>query len=86
MAQEKQNTEGTIKQRVFFQGTNFVKAAKLHRNNISKRKSHEPSRFDQSTRKKVLSSIGYTVARNFHFVFPKNLFREKCKTGKFCSF
>ena len=38
MAQEKQNAEGTIKKCVFFNGANFIKAAKFHKNNIFKRK------------------------------------------------
>ena len=63
MAQEKQNTEGTIKKRVFFNGTNFVKTDKFHRNNIFKRKRKDITRFDQTTRKKVLSPIGYTAQR-----------------------
>ena len=37
MAQEKQNAEGTIKKCVFFNGANFLKAAKFYKNNIFKR-------------------------------------------------
>ena len=38
LAQEKQSTDGTIKKCVLFNGANFVKAVKFHRNNIFKRK------------------------------------------------
>ena len=39
MTQEKQNIEATIKTRSFFNGANFLKTPKLHRNNIFKRKN-----------------------------------------------
>ena len=53
MAQEKQITEDTLKNRVFFNGANFVKAVKFHRNNNFKRKKNQSTpRFNQSTCKK----------------------------------
>ena len=38
MVQKKQNTEGTIRKRVFLNGANFVKVTKFYKNNIFKRK------------------------------------------------
>ena len=41
MAQEEQSTDGTIKKCVFFNGANFVKIVKFHRNNIFKGKKKD---------------------------------------------
>ena len=73
----------------FLDSANFLKAAKSHRKNIFKRKNDTPS-FDQSTRKKVLSSIDCTPTgekkRELH-CFSKKLISRKTQTkGKFCSF
>ena len=71
MAQEKQYAEGTIKKCVFFNGANFVKAAKFHKNNSFKRKKNDTPKFDHSTCIKVLNPIGCTAEkkREKNFVF-----------------
>ena len=69
MAQEQQNTERMM---LFFNGANFVKAAKFRRNNIFQRKKKDTSRFDQNTRKAVLSPVGCTAAERrgkLYFLF-----------------
>ena len=86
--QEKQNTEKTVKNPFFSDGTNFLKAAKFYRNDISKKKKTTP-RFDWSTCKKNFSPIGPAVSKkkgeNFFFLL-KNWFWEKPKIKKKISF
>jgi hypothetical protein len=59
--QEKQNTEGTTKKRVFFNGFNFLKTTEFRRSNIFTKGKKRASHFDQNTHKKILSSIGRTM-------------------------
>ena len=83
--QEKQNTEDTVKNPSFFDGTNFLRPAKFYRNDISKQKKKHAPRFGWSTRKKNFSPIGPAVSEkkgeNF-FLLLKNWFREKHKIKK----
>jgi hypothetical protein len=84
--QEKQNNEDTIKNHVFFDSKNFLKAAKFDRSNIQKKKEKYAPRFDRSTWKKFFSPIGPAVrekkGENF-FSFGKNRILRKTKRNFF---
>ena len=70
-AQNKQNTEDTIKKRVFFNETNFLKAAKFHRNNTFKEKKTYP-KLTKVLIKKFEFGRTYSVKENrgkLHFLF-----------------
>jgi hypothetical protein len=55
-----QITEDTAKNIVLSDGTDFLQAAKFHRNDISKKRTHAPQ-FDQTTHKPIVSLIGPLV-------------------------
>jgi hypothetical protein len=59
--QEKQNTNDIFNNHVFFDVRSFLKAAKLRKNNISKKKEHKHTQFSRSTCKKNVSPIGPAV-------------------------
>jgi hypothetical protein len=83
--QEKQNTEDTFKNHVFFDVRSFLEAAKFDRNNISKKKKKHAPQFSRSTCKKIFSPIGLEMAekrRENWFLSPKKLVSRKMQNKK----
>ena len=83
--QEKQNTEKTVKNPFFSNGTNFLKAAKFYRSDISKQKKNTHPDLTEVLVKKIsarpVQPFPRKRGKTFFFLL-KNWFWEKPKIKK----